>query len=63
MPWERALDDAEKFTNELYPAYIKLFDRVQATPSNEVKVEDRRKLFEMHYRLEQMKKDIQLAAA
>lgn len=62
LTWVRALEEAEKFRTTYYPAYVELFDRLQAMPRHEVKLEERKKLFEMHRRLKQMKRDIQVAA-
>ena len=62
LSWERALEEAEKFRTTYYPAYVELYDRLQALPVNEIKVEDRKKLKTMHDRLKQMKEEIKLAA-
>lgn len=62
LSWDRALDQADKFKNEYYPAYIRLYDRLQNMREDEVSEEDRRKLWRMHTRLRQMKREISLAA-
>lgn len=56
--WESALDKADKFQKELYPAYLELYDQVEAMPQGEVDDEQRRALFMMHNKLKAYKKDI-----
>ncbi|KAJ9629495.1 hypothetical protein H2203_001869 [Taxawa tesnikishii (nom. ined.)] len=61
LSWERALDESDKFRNEYYPAYTKLYDRLQGMDPADVTEEDAHKLWRMHHRLQQMKKEIRLA--
>jgi len=58
LSYDRVLEMAEKFESTYYPAYTKLYDELAATPPKDVKPEDKRKLWEMHERLKQMKEDI-----
>lgn len=62
MSWERTIEEADKFQKIFYPAYIELYDRLQALPPGQIKVEDTKKLFEMHERLSAMKREIRLAS-
>ena len=55
---------AEKFRDTYYPAYLKLYDTQAATEARGEKVskEERERLWAMHKRLEQMKREIVIAS-
>jgi len=60
--WERALDDAEKFRNEYYPAYQKLYNKIAGMKAGEASRDELDELFRMHERLKSMKRDIKVIA-
>ena len=62
LSWERALEEAERFRTQYYPAYSEMYDQLMAKPKDTVTMDERRKLREMHERLKQMKREISLAA-
>ncbi|GAB7341963.1 hypothetical protein MBLNU457_g0263t1 [Dothideomycetes sp. NU457] len=62
LSWEKAICLAEKFRSHYYPKYNKLYDELSSMPPEQVKEEDRKKLWDMHRRLEQMKREIRVAS-
>jgi len=62
ISWEKAICLAEKFRSHYYPKYNKLYDELSSMPPEQVKEEDRKKLWDMHRRLEQMKREIRIAS-
>lgn len=64
LTYERAVDQADKFLKQFYPAYTKLYDEQAGKEARgeTVSKEERGKLWSMHRRLESMKREIQLAA-
>lgn len=62
ISWEKAIYLAEKFRSHYYPKYNKLYDELSSMPPEQVKEEDRKKLWDMHRRLEQMKREIRIAS-
>ncbi|GAM90722.1 hypothetical protein ANO11243_087670 [Dothideomycetidae sp. 11243] len=59
--WERALEDADRFRNTLYPRYLALYDKIDAM-KGEAKREDQEALWKMHATLKEMKREINNAA-
>ena len=62
LSWQKALAEAEAFQTQYYPKYIELYERLSGLPPGEIKVEERKKLMQMHERLAQMKRDIRSAS-
>lgn len=65
LSYEGAVNQAEKFVKQFYPAYTKLYDEQAAKEARGevVSKEERGKLWTMHRRLEDMKREILLASA
>ncbi|PNS15166.1 hypothetical protein CAC42_8167 [Sphaceloma murrayae] len=59
--WERALDDAERFRNEVYPRYMKMYEMVQAK-GEKASREDVEALFRCHQEVKTLKEGIRRAA-
>lgn len=61
ITWEQTRAAAETFRSKLYPEYLKLYRRVEQTPSDKVAKEDTVRLWQLHNRLEAIKTRIETA--
>jgi RNA polymerase II elongation factor ELL len=61
ITWEQTRAAAETFRSKLYPEYLKLYRRIEQTPSDKVAKEDTVRLWQLHNRLEAMKHRIEIA--
>ena len=61
ITWEQTRAAAETFRSKLYPEYLKLYRRVEQTPSDKVPKEDTVRLWQLHNRLEAIKTRIETA--
>jgi len=64
ITYSQGVNLAEKFRNQYYPAYAAMYDALAAKEAKGEKVgkDERDKLWAMHRRLEQMKREIQIAS-
>ncbi|KAI5359395.1 Putative E3 ubiquitin-protein ligase ELL [Septoria linicola] len=65
MSFVQGVDLAQKFREELYPAYAKLFDELEAMQKrgDVIPATEKDRLWKMHRRLEQVKREINDASA
>jgi RNA polymerase II elongation factor ELL len=61
ITWEQTRAAAETFRSKLYPEYLKLYRRLEQTPSDKVAKEDTVRLWQLHNRLEAIKTRIEIA--
>ncbi|KAG9901379.1 hypothetical protein KCU94_g7987, partial [Aureobasidium melanogenum] len=61
LTWEQTRAAAETFRSKLYPEYLKLYRRIEQTPSDKVAKEDTVRLWQLHNRLEAIKHRIEIA--
>lgn len=61
LTWEQTRAAAETFRSKLYPEYLKLYRRIEQTPSGKVAKEDTVRLWQLHNRLEAIKHRIEVA--
>ena len=61
ITWEQTRAAAETFRSKLYPEYLKLYRRIEQTPSDKVLKEDTVRLWQLHNRLEAIKTRIEVA--
>lgn len=61
ITWEQTRAAAETFRSKLYPEYLKLYRRIEQTPSDKVSKEDTVRLWQLHNRLEAIKTRIEVA--
>lgn len=61
LTWEQTRAAAETFRSKLYPEYLKLYRRLEQTPSEKVPKEDTVRLWQLHNRLEAVKRRIEVA--
>ncbi|KEQ67244.1 uncharacterized protein M437DRAFT_35922 [Aureobasidium melanogenum CBS 110374] len=61
LTWEQTRAAAETFRSKLYPEYLKLYRRIEQTPSDKVAKEDTVRLWQLHNRLEAIKHRIEVA--
>jgi len=61
ITWEQTRAAAETFRSKLYPEYLKLYRRIEQTPSDKVAKEDTVRLWQLHNRLEAIKTRIEIA--
>lgn len=61
LTWEQTRAAAETFRSRLYPEYLKLYRRIEQTPSDKVAKEDTVRLWQLHNRLEAIKHRIEVA--
>ncbi|KAI5209426.1 hypothetical protein E4T39_00870 [Aureobasidium subglaciale] len=61
LTWEQTRAAAETFRSKLYPEYLKLYHRIEQTPSEKVAKEDTVRLWQLHNRLEAVKHRIEVA--
>ncbi|KAF2211668.1 hypothetical protein CERZMDRAFT_112392 [Cercospora zeae-maydis SCOH1-5] len=65
MSFTQGVNLAEKFREELYPAYAKLYDELEAIEKRGevIPAKDKERLWKMHRRLEQVKREMREASA
>ncbi|KAM3425634.1 hypothetical protein BST61_g7579 [Cercospora zeina] len=65
MSFTQGVSLAEKFREELYPAYAKLYDELEAIEKRGevIPAKDKERLWKMHRRLEQVKREMREASA
>ncbi|CAK1356729.1 unnamed protein product [Cercospora beticola] len=65
MSFTQGVNLAEKFREELYPAYAKLYDELEAIEKrgDVIPAKDKERLWKMHRRLEQVKREMREASA
>jgi RNA polymerase II elongation factor ELL len=61
LSWEQTRAAAETFRSKMYPEYLKLYRRIEQTPSGKVAKEDTVRLWQLHNRLETVKHRIEVA--
>lgn len=61
ITWEQTRAAADTFRSKLYPEYLKLYRRIEQTPSDKVLKEDTVRLWQLHNRLEAIKTRIEVA--
>jgi RNA polymerase II elongation factor ELL len=61
ITWEQTRAAADTFRSKLYPEYLKLYRRLEQTPSDKVAKEDTVRLWQLHNRLEAIKTRIEVA--
>lgn len=61
LTWQQARAAAETFRSKLYPEYLQLYRRLEQTPGHQVAKEDTVRLWQLHNRLEAVKRRIEVA--
>lgn len=64
ITYEQGVEKAKNFREKFYPQYVKLYDSISERQSKgeAIKQDEREKLWKMHRRLEEMKREIAIAA-
>lgn len=64
ITYEQGIEKAKNFREKYYPQYIKLYDSIadRQSKGETIRQDERQKLLKMHRRLEELKREIGVAA-
>lgn len=64
ITYEQGIEKAKNFREKYYPQYIKLYDSIadRQAKGETIRQDERQKLLKMHRRLEELKREIGVAA-